>query len=326
MVHLQEVQHLNWEGIVPIMLSLAEASLSSRTMPSPLFRMVSRQSFLHISLENEVRALYRFAPATGFQSVDQDDDDDDGCVGNIESTSSSRSTEKIISTSEDFNDKIFSDQQQHYPICWFQDVESGTPLRWQLFTGVLYDLMQSHQDRKRLPWKLKVHFTSYPPTLLPLSISMSSINFIQDDVKQVIFRSYINSLKQSLNIQHGTNKVAHNMSKNDHLQIWEGITSNKFNIYHQVDQISDMSTMHKVPLKLLIDSRPAISIPCEIKDSTDTLKNILQEWTPDVFENQSNLTCIVQGIDSCFDKAVVDLWKSLSHPDKFLYVILKTSK
>ncbi len=72
-----------------------------------------------------------------------------------------------------------------FPECWFEDVVTGIPLRWQLFAGILYDLAkgkssflhngnnntarQERQDLHRnmnnshfLPWQVRVHFTCYP--------------------------------------------------------------------------------------------------------------------------------------------------------------------
>lgn len=77
MTSTKDIQRKNWDGYIPVMISLAESSLSAVTMPSPLYRMVSRQSYLHISLENEIKSLYRYAPVVGFRSVVQDDDEVD---------------------------------------------------------------------------------------------------------------------------------------------------------------------------------------------------------------------------------------------------------
>ena len=77
-----------------------------------------------------------------------------------------------------------------FPECWFEDVVTGIPLRWQLFAGILYDLVkgkgksfsllqkgkddnnsqqQQQQHNRRnddnphfLPWQVRVHFTCYP--------------------------------------------------------------------------------------------------------------------------------------------------------------------
>lgn len=68
------------QGCIPVQLSLAPTSLSSPTMPLPIYRMISRQSFLHIVLEDVVRVFHEYAPNMNymmggdFQSIDQGDD------------------------------------------------------------------------------------------------------------------------------------------------------------------------------------------------------------------------------------------------------------
>lgn len=319
MTSTKDIQRKNWDGYIPVMISLAESSLSAVTMPSPLYRMVSRQSYLHISLENEIKSLYRYAPVVGFRSVVQDDDE-------VDNTSLGANTSNQIQKEEDT-----SQDESTYPICWFEDIISGIPLRWHFFTGVLFDILQSNKHRNKLPWKLRVHFTSYPSSILPLT-KTSDVNKTEKDAKHALFHNYLNSLKQALHMQHATNKVSHNMSKNSHLQLWDGITMNQFDVYRQVDEVSDVSkesealTLHQIPIRLMLDARPAMSRPCKISDPNLTLKGILQEWVPDIFQEKKSFRCIVQGIDSCLDYSILDLWKTLCHPDKFLYVIVKTTE
>lgn len=321
MAHTQDIQRINWDGCIPVMISLAESSLSAATMPSPLYRMVSRQSYLHISLENEIKSLYRYAPVVGFRSVVQDDDEVDNTLS-LEANTTRNQSQKEAVPSQD---------ESMYPLCWFEDISSGIPLRWHLFTGVLFDILQSNKRRNKLPWKLRVHFTSYPSSILPLT-KTSVANKTKEDVKHILYQNYLNSLKQALHIQHSTNKVSHNMSKNSHLQLWDGITRNQFDVYRQVDEVSDISKeseslkLHQIPIRLMLDARPAISRPCKISDPNLTLKGILQEWVPDIFQEKTSFRCIVQGVDSCLDYSILDLWKALCHPDKFLYVIIKTTE
>lgn len=319
---VREIQEKNWEGSIPMMISLAESSLSAATMPLPLYKMVPRQSYLHISLENEIRRLFQYAPMVGFHSVVQDDHDE------LYNDSKEANNNHIQTREKEGS----SNEESVYPICWFEDVTSGIPLRWHLFAGVLFDIVvQSSTHRNKLPWRVRVHFTSYPSSILPLTNISTTTKTKEDDVKYILFRNYLNSLKQALHIQHATNKVSHNMSKHSHLQLWDGIVRNQYDIYRLVDEVSDMTsetkilTLDQIPIRLMLDARPAISRPCKVSDVKLTLRCVLQEWVPSIFQDKKSFHCMIQGIEPCLDISIVDLWKTLCHPDKFLYVIVKIS-
>ena len=222
-------QSTNWKGFIPVTLSLAPSSLSSPVMPSPVHCMVSRQTYLHLALEDEIRMFHEFAPmvANFIKSVEQsasDDIDDSGNhddVGKVKRESIEGKTDNNVSTST----------KSSYPKCWFEDEDTGTPLRWHIFAGLLYDLLKLRKiktpnDAKMssLPWKIRVHYTSYPDTILPLD----------DDIPQIIFQNYLNSLKQALYIQHNSNRVVNKMTKQNHMQLWDGIKRCKFDVYNEI--------------------------------------------------------------------------------------------
>ena len=162
-----EIQSRNWKGSIPIMLSLAPSSLSSPTMPPPVHRMVSRQAYLHIALEQEVRRFHEYAPmVVSFNSINQsesaDSNDDSNGDRNGDSNGdtslskksqeakshnddgekndTTRTTDDMNKNSSDDVDDEDDDQSSNNdtcPICWFEDEETGTPLRWHFFAGIL---------------------------------------------------------------------------------------------------------------------------------------------------------------------------------------------
>jgi len=81
MIH--KTQEENWRGLLPIQLSLSPSSLSSPSMPPPLFKLVPRHSFLHIALKEEIQRLYAYAPSmmtttsSEFKTVVEQMDDDE---------------------------------------------------------------------------------------------------------------------------------------------------------------------------------------------------------------------------------------------------------
>ncbi len=378
-----DVQRTNWNGLIPIQLSLAPTSLSSPTMPPPSHRLISRQSYLHVALENDVRKFHEFAPVsvTCFRSTSVGD------VSNGEHGNSDGGQTSNGSEVKGRESKVEEEEEEKsYPICWFEDEVTGIALRWQVFIGVLFDLLRMKQvqgqegfeigmvpDVSILPWKIRIHFTAYPATLLPIGQTPSNKNEYGSDTKQCIFQYYLNSLKQSLYIQHNSNKVSKNMSKQSHLQLWDGITRNQWEVYRSVaselnesmnpttnsedsqtsSSISASSFCSSVPIRILVDDRPVFSRPCppyrskkKINDGEGndneveltTLQNVLQEWLPDHrfgsctndhgdisdYPNVREALYLIQGAKIPLECHVVDLWRALCHPDRFLYVAVVT--
>jgi len=282
------------------------------------------------------------------RSMQEDDDGEDGDNNDGQGQGADSDASSSAQTNGDEN------ALSPYPVCWFEDVETGTPLRWHLFVGVIYDLLcmktirSSSTDMKNdtythLPWKIRVHFTSYPSLLLPLS---PSSNAAKDDlVLQCLFQHYLNSLKQSLYVQHNTNRISKNMSKQSHLQLWDGIVMNHFGVYEQIVSELDGTdggsglgvTMENIPLRVLVDDRPAFIRPCKLfqnngNDSVDadaernftSVENVLRDWLPHLFEGESEFLWRVQGIQVPLDCPLLHLWRGLCHPDRFLYITVVT--
>lgn len=313
-----------------------------------------------------------------------------------------------------------------YPECWFEDEESGTPLRWHLFVGVLYDLMKGkasissdsssfhtrHQTNECLPWRIRVHFTSYPTNqLLPLDCSdytaqtkivdegndkYSNENDIhRGTITTLIGRIFRNSLKQALFLQYGSSRVAMSITKNSHEKIWEAVLHSDYARYHEVNvelqsgieqpsigsetraitpaatnsdndsKGDDHNIPQLIPVRLMLNDMPAIQKPIrhdkgdrekEKKRPTEvlqelgtyqvppytTLGDVLANWLPNHYEpftthksvvpvsndddEPSSLYFCIHGIQPSMECAMVDLWRALSHPDHFLYIIVVTKK
>jgi autophagy-related protein 5 len=299
-----QVQSENWSGCIPIELSLAPTSLSSPNMPCSIHVLVSRQTFLHVGLQEAVLRLYKFAPVSFSSCIKRQEpsDDDDN---------------------ENNNSNTHIQQEQQYPVCWFQDEDSHFALRWHLFVGVLWDLKDS--SSKTLPWKIQLHFTNYPSSqILPF------------DKLETVQQTYMNSLKQALFLQHNSNKVAMNLSKQTHGQLWDAIVTQNFQIHHQVHLPTATSLL---PVRILVDcNTPPIQRPCRIQEDVmlPTLGSVLAEWCPNLFciqengavkpKQPSDTSWIIQGISSIdLSTTLVDLWKSLCSPDHFLYICVSTT-
>lgn len=311
------LRSMNWAGSIPIILSLAPSSLSSPTMPPPIHRMVSRMTFLHLGLTDAVIRFYKFAPAV--QSFPPTHDDNN-------------------------NNKSNNNQ---LPTCWFEDIESGQPLRWHLFVGILYDLLQSKQhdtNNKPLPWKIRIHFTSYPSHQI---LDLSKKNTIK-----TVQLNFIHSLKQALFLQYGSNKKQMNMSKVQYELMWSSMERGGcYKMYQDVNsnlQQLDRTNLLHVPVRIMLNSKPMIQRPIKLEqhsnnssfDGSITLGSLLVNTLPKYFyksnqeqNDHDNITMIsyshhrschwsIQGIQPSLQSDIIDIWSALCCPDHFLYIAI----
>mmetsp|Transcript_35241 Transcript_35241/g.51775 ORF Transcript_35241/g.51775 Transcript_35241/m.51775 type:complete len:339 (+) Transcript_35241:78-1094(+) len=332
---VSSLRSTNWQGSIPIVVNLAQTSLSSPSMPPPLHKLVSRQTYLHVGLTDVIHRLSKFAVATPSDCT------------------------------------------------WFEDEDTGAALRWHLFAGVLFDLKRkdsgssssSGNNTKLLPWKIRLHFTSYPINqILQLDKGVDTVKHF-----------YFNSLKQAMFLEHGTAKVSNSsLTKHANMQLWDAILRCKYDLYQEINrdlQAKNPSTdessssqgdtnsgfLHHIPVRLLVDGKPPIQRLCrtfnrvngkseedskedESQEKPITLGNLLLDWLPHLFQNHlpdDSLTsttdsssggssenyknsrsccCLVQGIVPPLSCTILELWQYLCHPDHFLYiVVLSTS-
>jgi autophagy-related protein 5 len=274
--------------------------------------MMARQSYLHIGLKDAVKRMHKFAPTVLSISNSVVREEPGPGEETEESNSSSTPTTTMTETKK----------AAEYPVCWFEDEESQIALRWHLFAGILWDM---RRKPKTLPWKIRLHFSQYPTSqILPLEQQ-------RGDALTVVERSYKNSLKQALFLQYGTPKVAMGLSKQSFEQVWDAILAVNCKLYDQVDdELQGLSNL--LPVRLLIDSKPPIQRPVKLEDDL-SLGTLLVAWAPSLFQNTETgvepatpeIQWSIQGLRIPLSAIMKDLWKSLSHPDHFLYLVV-TSK
>ena len=226
---------------------------------------------------------------------------------------------------------------------WFEDEKTKKPLRWQLFAGVLFDLLHGSSSKEnmkkdnfsdnseRFPWRIRLHFTSYPKGKL---ISC------KDDT--AVRQSFANSLKQSLYLQYDSSKIAMQISKNSHDKLWLGISKSHFMDFSDIsnDIRAESSRIHNIPIRIYVDNKAVLQKPCKFDPDKDSggctspkLQSVLEEVLPNLFPGsptssvgltENDLEVLVQGFVVPREVPVYDLWLSLASPDLFLYVIVRT--
>lgn len=248
-----ELRFCNWKGSIPVVLTLAPTSLGTTLMPQPIHQMLNRGTYLHVGLRTAIQRLHNFAPATMMLSSGpiirsepepKGSDDAEDPPGTNKDETANKSSAKGADTTKT-------------PVCWFEDEETQIPLRWQLFAGILFDMMSKNPST--VPWRIRLHFSNYPSSqLLPLE---------PDQVAPTIERSFNNSLKQALFLQYGNSKVAMNISKQTHQRLWDSIQTSNYKLYQQINadlQVlpSSNTGIQLIPIRLFVDSNPPIQRPC----------------------------------------------------------------
>lgn len=445
------IQNANWSGTIPILLSLAPTSLSSPAAPRPIHKLISRATYLHVALHEEIMQLAEYAPVAGMTGLvisssamnglsveEPPDDDDDGPADaggeadgggekkrqSADNANANDAKKEVTESATRPREKESNNKQQQqkqiiaYPECWFEDEASGMPLRWHLFVGILYDLVKGKSmldcsswrgggdtssnnaisQHNFLPWRIRVHFTSYPNELLPLddgapqppkSDTTNNSHYQRSRITALVRRTFSNSLKQALFLQYGSSKVAMSVTKSSHEKLWDAVLRSNYGSYHEVNvdlqsgvtegavssAMSSTDTMivkeekgeipQLIPIRIMYNGMPAIQRPtkhAKEREGMDckkrpmevleqlgtyqappytTLADVLADVLPDHFavdpstgctsvlsssDSSSSVYYCIQGVRPSTKCAMVDLWRALSHPDHFLYIVVVTKQ
>lgn len=254
-----------WKGALPLCITLASHDIASLDQPAPLYLMLSRHSYLALSLD---RLIEHFGPYTqeGFQR------------------------EEI----------------------WVS--YNGVPLKWQYAVGVMADLLCGQQ--LALPWMLQIHFRAFPSDVLIPYQGIKSLRI-----------SYISSLKEATALLLGSSQTIMNMSKESEERLWRSICESDFERYWELMErhcTPETTDIKRIPLKAFTpDARIGLilqPVPCVKPDGElVTMGELVGHW----LEGRREILC--QGIVLPSDTPLLWAWKTLSHPDSFLYIVLSAS-
>ena len=334
----------NWEGCIPVQLELSSTSLSSPTPPIYQHVLVPRHSYLHLSLETALKRLYPYsvqririkprrnddssAPAgtknerpgnnsTSLQIQEPDSSDDEATER--QKSELSATTDAVTKNVVDAADvQIQGEDSFSVFDCWFEDVDKNIPLHWHHFAGVLYDNHHHFSSPRPLPWKLRVYFQDPPEVLLPMMENTNSVQFM-----------YKHSVKQAVTIYFGNNKKALSMTKQTHEDLWNSLVSkNDVGTFQQACEriFNEVVPNPEIPVRLILSSPPHKGEPSPpprtlAGDPSSTVKDFLEShmggW------NDDHCKICVAGISVPSSSILQDLYRSLYHPDFFLYIIVK---
>lgn len=301
----ETVKRINGDGRIPVVVTLAPTSLSAPTGPPPLHFLVTRQTYLHLGLAKAISRLHLFAPIA-FQGMKWQEPDPGESDGENDALESSKATEQ---------------PKTDCPACWWEDEATQTPLRWQLFTGILYDMHANNA----LPWRLRLHFNNFPSQLLPFSIKSLRSHFQ-------------NSVKQAIALRAGSGRAALQwLTKEAHEDLWKSLHETNHGARHEWrSRLTEEIQNQRIPIRVLVSSQsPYLQKSCMV-DRQFTLGELLREWLPntefatntDANAESMTITTVfwkIQGIQPPPDVSVMDLWECLCHPDSYLYIVVSTT-
>jgi Autophagy protein Apg5 len=269
----------NYDGKVPVTVTLAPTSLSSPTLPPPIHVLLPRNTYLHIGLSSVIQRLHSFAPTvlsfeTGTVKTEPDAGSSTSRGDDVENGGDAAATATATAASSDGASRrrnsidATTAAATSIPVCWFEDEDTQMALRWHLFVGVLFDLrpppppIHSHAlestiskydddddddgsngvrpaHTPSLPWRLRLHFNNYPTSQL---LPLVGGGRPGSNVTAHVQASYKHSLKQALCLCTGSNRAALNLSRDAHGRLWEALATNNYSLWRQVHEEGHIPT------------------------------------------------------------------------------------
>jgi autophagy-related protein 5 len=207
---------------------------------------------------------------------------------------------------------------------WFE--YNGVPLKWHYPVGVLFDLIIDDPSTA-LPWPLTVHFHGFP-----------SAELMRCPNDEAIRSLYTNALKEANYLKHGDGGRVNKLSLDDSNNLWNGLLRHEFDTFWSANDklvCALPDDLKSVPLRLCERDRPATQVlfePLTAANAHRSLADLLRSVYPDRFSslldtapnNGQPVLALVQGVAPPLATSVFWLATHFSHPDNFLYIVIKT--
>ncbi|ONH66013.1 Autophagy protein 5 [Cyberlindnera fabianii] len=204
---------------------------------------------------------------------------------------------------------------------WWLEFE-GVPLRWNWPVGVLYDTMTGidpSKGNKRSPWKLILRYRSYPDDYL---LALPTLETLKTH--------WMNQIKESCYVQHGTAKPVMVLSKNDSSDLWSSVETHDFKQFWSIFMKIAPKTVDKlkhVPSRFYITvSDKVIDLPFSplnpSSEEPQTLGSVLHELLPDLFPSSKNYILakpVLHGIVIPSNTLVGEIYFDAVYVDGFLH-------
>lgn len=210
--------------------------------------------------------------------------------------------------------------------CWLE--YESVPLKWNMPTGVLYDLLYLPSAPHNRTWTLNLRSTAdnsqFPADdIIPYNQAASA-----PDYESLVSQVVINHLKQACYVTNGNSRAVLTLSEDDTRSLWHAIVNHDYGVYTAINRkILPKQTPQRIPIKVyLAGSATMVQLPVAAADEQNhptTLHSVLASSLPQWFAHDT-AKAYIHGIDVdvLYSEPVLDVWSQFRHLDNFLYIVV----
>ncbi|KAG0246440.1 autophagy protein 5 [Mortierella sp. GBA43] len=171
---------------------------------------------------------------------------------------------------------------------------------------VWYDFEGRGMNGSLLPWKVTVHFQNFPTDKL---IKSQAIDSCQD--------YFMSMIKEADYLRNGSTKKVMNMSKSDQTQLWDGLWSNDYDRFWEMNHkliMNDGAMAKSVPIRIYLPENCPI-----IQEPVSPIDEKIETGSPVA-------SAMIHGIIPSLDMSAVWVSQNMSYPDNFLHLVIIINK
>ncbi|CAO3703993.1 unnamed protein product [Rhizopus stolonifer] len=207
--------------------------------------------------------------------------------------------------------------ERDFESIWYE--YDNEPLKWHYPIGLSYNL---HSHTITLPWSITIHFKNLPTNLVlakPTETTMQ--NMFMSMVKEADF------------LRTGSTKKVMNLSKHDQIQLWQSLSSDKYDDFWKVNkQLVEYAPSNRhVPIRLYLpDNCPVIQELVDFHNSDNletekipTIAETVISMVPEL--SGENISIISHGISLPLETPIHWAYVNLCFADNFLHFVITLS-
>ena len=136
-------------------------------------------------------------------------------------------------------------------------------------------------------------------------------------------------------MKHGDGSKINSLTVSEQNDLWDGLLSDNMEQYHKVNEklTGQIDNLKSLSVRICRPNQPFLQLPVSPlqEDKTPTtllhcLKSLLPKEFPQDKDDSFDFKVLIQGISVPFETPMFWLSSYFSHPDNFLYIIVKPVK